>query len=66
MPKHIPKVESVSCEIGKLLALDTSSPGAIRVVVSNARGKTVAITRELLFEVDAQQELYPDVKKPVT
>jgi hypothetical protein len=47
--------------IGKLLALETSSPGSLHIVVSNSEGKIVAMTRELLLEIDAQQELYPDV-----
>jgi hypothetical protein len=66
--RHVVKTPPVVSEprtlIGKLLALDTGNPGSIRVVVSNARGKTIAITRELLLEIDTQQELYPDAKEP--
>jgi hypothetical protein len=62
------KAKTVFCEprflIEKLLALETISPGSIHFLVSNVHGKTIAITRELLLEVNEQQELYPDAKKP--
>jgi hypothetical protein len=64
--KNSPVIIDSRTLIGKLMARETNSPGSIAVVVSNVPGRAVAVTRELLLEVDAQQELYPDVKEPVT
>ena len=64
--KNSPVIIDSRTLIGKLMARETNSPGSIPVVASNAPGRAVAVTRELLLEVDAQQELYPDVKEPVT
>ena len=50
--------------IRKLFALESSKPGSFDVFASRAQGRAVVLTRELLLELDAQQELYPDAKEP--
>ena len=42
-----------------LSALKSSERNSIRVIVSNAQGRAVRLTKELLLESDAQQELIP-------
>jgi hypothetical protein len=51
--------------IRQLSALESRKPGSFHVFTSNARGKAVCLTRELLFELGAQQELIPHAKEPV-
>jgi len=65
MGKTLPVVSDPRNLIGKLLALETGNAGSVRVLVSNARGRAIAVTKELLLEIDAQQELYPHAKEPV-
>jgi hypothetical protein len=64
--KTSPVITDSRVLIGKLMARETSRAGSIPVVVSGVRGRAIAITKDLLLEIDAQQELYPDVKEPVT
>lgn len=51
--------------IRQLSALDSSKRGSFRVFVSNAQGRAVCLTKELLLELGAQQELMPHAKEPV-
>ncbi len=50
--------------IRKLFALEASKPGSFDVFTSRAQGRAVVLTQELLLELDAQQELYPNAKEP--
>jgi len=45
--------------IKQLSALESSKPGSFRVFVSNAQGRNICLTKELLLELGAQGELIP-------
>ena len=51
--------------IRQLSTLESSKRASFRVFVSNAQGKAVCLTKELLLELDAQQELIPDAKESI-
>jgi len=51
--------------IRQLSALESSKRGSFRVFVSNAQGRAVCLTKELLLELGAQEELIPHAKEPV-
>ena len=57
--KSLPIVSDPSNLIKRLSALESSKRGSFRVFVSNAQGRAVGLTKELLLELDAQQELIP-------
>jgi hypothetical protein len=56
-PDPVPDPSSL---VRQLSALEFRKRGSFRVFVSNAQGKAVCLTKELLLELDAQQELLPD------
>jgi ParB-like chromosome segregation protein Spo0J len=57
--KSLPIVSDPSNLLKRLSALEPSKRGSFRVFVSNAQGRAVGLTKELLLELDAQQELIP-------
>ena len=63
--KNLPIVAAPSNLIQQLSTLESRKRGSFRVFVSNAQGKAVCLTKELLLELDAQQELIPDAEKSV-
>jgi hypothetical protein len=57
--KSLPTVPDLSKLINQLSALESSKPGSIPVFVIDAPGRAVCLTKELLLELGAQQELLP-------
>jgi hypothetical protein len=55
--KSLPIPTDPSNLIEQLSALKWSKRNSIRVIASNAHGRAVCLTKELLLELDAQQEL---------
>jgi len=63
--KNLPIVAAPSNLIKQLSTLESRKRGSFRVFVSNTSGRAVCLTKELLLELDAQQELIPDAEKSV-
>lgn len=57
--KSLPIMLDPSNLIRQLSALESSKPNSFLVFVSNAQGRAVCLTKELLLELGAQQELMP-------
>jgi hypothetical protein len=57
--KNLPSVPDPGNLIKRLFALESSQPGSFRVFVSNAQGRNICLTKELLLELGAQGELIP-------
>ena len=55
--KSLPSVPDPSNLIKQLSALESSKPGSFHMFVSNAPGKGICLTKELLLELGAQGEL---------
>jgi len=55
--KSLPSVPDPSNLLRQLSALESSKPGSFRVFVSNAPGRNICLTKELLLELGAQGEL---------
>jgi hypothetical protein len=57
--KNLTSVPDPGNLIKQLSALESSKPGSFRVFVSNAQGRNICVTKELLLELGAQGELIP-------
>jgi ParB-like chromosome segregation protein Spo0J len=55
--KSLPSVPDPSNLTKQLSALESSKPGSFHIIVSNAPGKAICLTRELLLGLGAQREL---------
>ena len=55
--KSLPIVADARNLIKELSALESSKPGSFQVYVSNAQGRAVCLTKELLLELGAQETL---------